>query len=65
MSWQEYVDKNLMCPLDTEGGTLTSAALVGLDGSVWAQSPGFPAITPEEVGFCYYTQLLKRSSAQL
>mmetsp|Transcript_16290 Transcript_16290/g.40535 ORF Transcript_16290/g.40535 Transcript_16290/m.40535 type:complete len:132 (-) Transcript_16290:459-854(-) len=48
MSWQEYVDNNLMCPLDTNGGKLNSAALVGLDGSVWAQSPAFPAITPEE-----------------
>ncbi len=45
---QEYVDKNLMCPLDSEGATLQSAALVGHDGGVWAQSEAFPAITAEE-----------------
>lgn len=33
----------------TTGGTLTSAAIVGQDGGVWASSPGFPDVTPEEV----------------
>jgi profilin len=49
MSWQQYVDQNLMCALDTNGTTLASAALVGQDGGVWAQSEAFPAMTPEEV----------------
>ena len=31
------------------GGQLSSAAIVGQDGGVWAQSVGFPAITPSEV----------------
>mmetsp|Transcript_10793 Transcript_10793/g.32084 ORF Transcript_10793/g.32084 Transcript_10793/m.32084 type:complete len:134 (+) Transcript_10793:110-511(+) len=48
MSWQEYVDSNLMCPVDADGNTLQSAALVGLDGGVWAQSPEFPALTQAE-----------------
>jgi profilin len=37
-----------MCPLDSEGTTLSSAALIGHDGGVWAQSPSFPEITAEE-----------------
>jgi len=45
---QAYVDQNLMCALDAEGTTLSSAALVGHDGGVWAQSSNFPAITTEE-----------------
>ncbi len=31
------------------GGQLSSAAIVGQDGGVWAQSVGFPAITKSEV----------------
>ncbi len=54
MSWDAYVSNNLMCVVDKEGNTLTSAALVGLDTTpdtspVWAQSAQFPAITAEEV----------------
>lgn len=37
-----------MCALP-HGGQLTSAAIVGQDGGVWAQSANFPAITPAEV----------------
>lgn len=37
-----------MCALP-HGGQLTSAAIVGQDGGVWAQSAGFPAITKAEV----------------
>jgi len=48
MSWQSYIDDQLMCTLPS-GSTLTSAAIVGQDGSVWAQSDKFPAITPDEV----------------
>ncbi|XP_078439082.1 profilin-2-like [Wolffia australiana] len=47
MSWQTYVDDHLLCEVD--GQTLTAAAIVGHDGSVWAQSATFPAINPEEV----------------
>ncbi|CAL5396928.1 unnamed protein product [Camellia sinensis] len=47
MSWQTYVDDHLMC--DIEGNTLTSAAIIGHDGSVWAQSSSFPQLKPEEI----------------
>lgn len=43
MSWQTYVDDHLMCEI--EGNHLTSAAIIGLDGSVWAQSSNFPQVT--------------------
>ena len=33
------------------GGKLSSAAIVGQDGGVWAQSPDFPAVTPEQVSY--------------
>jgi tRNA(Arg) A34 adenosine deaminase TadA len=35
MSWQSYVDDHLV-----GSGNVTKAAIVGLDGNVWAQSPG-------------------------
>nr|GMD54277.1 profilin-3 [Ipomoea batatas] len=47
MSWQTYVDEHLMC--DTEGNILSSAAIVGHDGTVWAQSSSFPQFKPEEI----------------
>ncbi|NP_001284474.1 profilin [Cucumis melo] len=47
MSWQVYVDEHLMCEI--EGNHLTSAAIIGQDGSVWAQSQNFPQLKPEEV----------------
>nr|GLL28388.1 profilin-like [Ipomoea trifida] len=47
MSWQTYVDEHLMC--DIEGNHLTSAAILGLDGSVWAQSSAFPQLNPQEI----------------
>ncbi|KAK6140897.1 hypothetical protein DH2020_025359 [Rehmannia glutinosa] len=40
MSWQSYVDDHLMCEID--GNHLTSAAIIGHDGVVWAQSANFP-----------------------
>lgn len=43
MSWQTYVDEHLMCEI--EGHHLTSAAIVGHDGTVWAQSAAFPQVT--------------------
>lgn len=42
MSWQTYVDEHLMC--EVEGVHLTAAAIVGQDGSVWAQSSAFPQV---------------------
>lgn len=49
MSWQEYVDEHLMCELPS-GGHLQSAAIVGHDGGIWAESEGFPGISDPEVG---------------
>ena len=36
MSWQSYVDTNLVGT-----GTVSQAAIVGLKGGVWASSSGF------------------------
>nr|ACE82291.1 profilin [Triticum aestivum] len=47
MSWQTYVDDHLCCEID--GQHLTSAAILGHDGSVWAESPNFPKFKPEEI----------------
>nr|AAP15198.1 profilin-like protein [Humulus scandens]AAP15199.1 profilin-like protein [Humulus scandens] len=47
MSWQAYVDDHLMCEID--GQHLTAAAIIGHDGSVWAQSSTFPQFKPEEI----------------
>ncbi|KAG2626261.1 profilin-9-like [Panicum virgatum] len=46
MSWQTYVDEHLMCEI--EGHHLTSAAILGHDGAVWAQSAAFPQFKTEE-----------------
>ena len=43
MSWQAYVDDHLMCEI--EGHHLTSAAIIGHDGTVWAQSAAFPSVS--------------------
>ncbi|XP_057998385.1 profilin-1-like [Hevea brasiliensis] len=40
MSWQTFVDEHLMCEI--EGNHLSAAAIIGQDGSVWAQSSNFP-----------------------
>ncbi|KAG5547361.1 hypothetical protein RHGRI_013146 [Rhododendron griersonianum] len=42
MSWQTYVDEHLMCDIDGLGLHLAAASIIGLDGSVWAQSASFP-----------------------
>lgn len=47
MSWESYVE-HLMVDLP-HGGKLTSAAIVGQDGGVWAQSPAFPAVSTDQV----------------
>ncbi|KAG5030126.1 hypothetical protein AAZX31_05G211100 [Glycine max] len=49
MSWQTYVDDHLMCDIDGTGHHLTAAAIIGHDGSVWAQSSSFPQIRPQEI----------------
>lgn len=48
MSWQSYVDDHLLCPLPS-GNSLTSAAIIGVEGSVWASSDKFPQIKQEEI----------------
>ncbi|KAL2534255.1 Profilin-1 [Abeliophyllum distichum] len=47
MSWQSYIDEHLMAEI--EGNHLTAAAILGHDGSVWAQSSTFPQFKPEEI----------------
>ncbi|KAF8393463.1 hypothetical protein HHK36_021707 [Tetracentron sinense] len=47
MSWQTYVDDHLMCDID--GHHLSAAAIIGHDGSVWAQSTSFPQFKAEEI----------------
>jgi profilin len=48
MSWQTYIDDHLMVELP-HGGQLESAAILGLDGGVWAQSSNFPELSEPEV----------------
>lgn len=55
MSWQEYVDDHLMCELPN-GGSLKSAAIFGLDGGVWAQSPDFPNMSNDEASLPCFIQ---------
>lgn len=43
MSWQDYVDRQLLA-----SRCVTKAAIAGLDGNVWARSEGFN-VTPEEL----------------
>jgi len=55
MSWQAYVDDHLLC--DVDGNHLTHAAIVGQDGSVWAQSANFPQvpfINPSIHWICFF-----------
>lgn len=47
-SWQDYIDDQLMVELPG-GKTLTSAAIIGQDGGVWAKSADFPEVSPEEL----------------
>ncbi|EYU27249.1 hypothetical protein ABFS82_10G100600 [Erythranthe guttata] len=50
MSWQTYVDDHLMCDIEGQAGLrLASAAIMGHDGSVWAQSSAFPQLKPDEI----------------
>ena len=43
-SWQEFVDSHLMEEFP-KGGTLSHAAIVGHDGSMWARSADFPDVS--------------------
>ncbi|CAL1711119.1 unnamed protein product [Somion occarium] len=43
MSWQTYVDSNLV-----GSGKISRAAIIGLQGGVWASSPGFTLSTEEQ-----------------
>nr|A4GFC3.1 RecName: Full=Profilin-3; AltName: Full=Pollen allergen Ole e 2; AltName: Allergen=Ole e 2 [Olea europaea]ABG33905.1 Ole e 2 allergen [Olea europaea] len=47
MSWQAYVYEHLMCEIESHH--LSSAAILGHDGTVWAQSTAFPQFKPEEI----------------
>ncbi|KAL3642907.1 hypothetical protein CASFOL_013722 [Castilleja foliolosa] len=50
MSWQTYVDEHLMCEIEGQPGLhLASAAIMGHDGSIWAQSSAFPQLKAEEI----------------
>ncbi|PWA13792.1 Profilin [Artemisia annua] len=49
MSWQTYVDDHLMCDIEGTGQHLTSAAIFGTDGTVWAKSASFPEFKPNEI----------------
>ncbi|XVE98067.1 hypothetical protein REPUB_Repub03eG0073400 [Reevesia pubescens] len=49
MSWQTYVDEHLMCDIDGHGQHLAAAAIIGHDGSVWAQSSTFPQCKVNEI----------------
>eukprot|EP00245_Coleochaete_scutata_P006380 TRINITY_DN20808_c0_g1_i1.p1 TRINITY_DN20808_c0_g1~~TRINITY_DN20808_c0_g1_i1.p1 ORF type:complete len:134 (-),score=28.48 TRINITY_DN20808_c0_g1_i1:658-1059(-) len=48
MSWQAYVDDHLLAPIKDSTNKLTSAAILGHDGSVWAQSANFPQLSGPE-----------------
>lgn len=61
MSWQDYVDKQLMA-----SRCVTKAAIAGHDGNVWAKSEGFEVsfssvkiIPKESVNFTFSLLVLK------
>ena len=51
MSWDEYIQDELMQKelKDGTGQYLSFAAIIGLDGAVWAQSSDFPDVAPEQL----------------
>ena len=51
MSWQEFVDGQLMVEL-SGGNYLSSAAIMGQDGNIWAQSPNFPPVLSLSLSHC-------------
>ncbi|PRQ58602.1 putative profilin [Rosa chinensis] len=54
MVWKHYIMSHLMCDVTVlpghennsamKGNHLTTAAIVGQDGTVWAQSSNFPSV---------------------
>ncbi len=46
--FQTYVNNHLMADLPS-GGKLSSAAIIGHDGGVFAQSPDFPEVSTDEM----------------
>ncbi|VAH57780.1 unnamed protein product [Triticum turgidum subsp. durum] len=58
MSWQTYVDEQLLCDID--GQRLTAAAILGHDGAVWAQSEPFPEVLLLlPLDLCFYIPQVK------
>lgn len=53
MSWQDYVDKQLLA-----SRCITKAAIAGLDGNVWAKSDNFDVSSRFEAGLrvSYYVK---------
>lgn len=50
MTWDEYIEENLLHEIkEGTGRTLAFAAIIGLDGGVWAQSSEFPDATTEQL----------------
>ncbi|KAH9300235.1 hypothetical protein KI387_011818 [Taxus chinensis] len=47
-SWHDFVEKQLMVEL-SNGSRLSSAAIVGHDGLLWARTHSFPLVIPEEI----------------
>lgn len=59
MSWQAYVDDHLLCEI--EGNHLSAAAIIGHDGSVWAQSENFPQVFFSKYFFNFLTSFISKS----
>lgn len=51
MSWQDYVDKNLMA-----SGCMKHAGIFGMDGNPWALSAGF---APDQGSICQLVGILR------
>jgi profilin len=50
MSWDSYISDHLMAALPNSGGkTLSHAAIIGLDGGIWAKDANFPNLTPDQI----------------
>lgn len=58
MSWQDYVNKQLM-----GSKCVTKAAIVGHDGNVWAKSDGFEVST--DFWFSFFTPPLPSCCARM
>ena len=58
MSWQEYVDSTLIST-----GTVSAAAIVGLDGNVWSASAGFTVTEKEALKLI--SMIKKKSSGKV